>query len=60
MLKKGKFVKEPPIEIGKFYQPQQYVNYKTPEERLIYSLVMGYRATLPSKINSLVGAILKL
>jgi len=60
MLKKGQFVKEPPVEIGKFYQPQQYVNYKTPEERLIYSLVMGYRATLPSKINNLVGAILKI
>jgi hypothetical protein len=60
MLKKGQFIKEPPVEIGKFYQPQQYVNYKTPEERLIYSLVMGYRATLPSKINNLVGAILKI
>jgi hypothetical protein len=60
MLKKGQFIKEPPVEIGKFYQPQQYVNYKTPEERLIYSLVMGYRATLPSKINNLIGVILKI
>jgi hypothetical protein len=60
MLKKGQFIKEPPVEISKFYQPQQYVNYKTPEERLIYSLVMGYRASLPSKINNLVSAILKL
>jgi hypothetical protein len=60
MLKRGQFIKEPPVEIGKFYQQQQYVNYKTPEERFIYSLVMGYRASLPSKINNLVSAILKL
>jgi hypothetical protein len=60
MLKRGQFIKEPPVEIGKFYQPQPYVNYKTPEEKFIYSLVMGYRASLPSKINNLVGAILKL
>jgi hypothetical protein len=60
MLKRGQFVKEPPVEIGKFYQPQQYVNYKTQEERFIYSLVMGYRASIPSKINNLVSAILKL
>ena len=60
MLKKGQFVKEPPVEIGKFYQPAVYVSYKTPEEKFIYSLVMGYRASLPSKINNLVGAILKL
>jgi hypothetical protein len=60
MLKKGQFIKEPPVEIGKFYQPQQYVNYKTPEERFIYSLIMVYRTTLPSKINNLVGVILKI
>jgi hypothetical protein len=60
MLKKGQFVKEPPVEIGKFYEPPLYVNYKTPEERLIYSLVMGYRASIPSKINNLISAILKL
>jgi hypothetical protein len=60
MLKKGQFVKEPPVEIGKFYQPQQHLNYKTQEERFIYSLVMGYRASIPSKINNLVSAILKL
>jgi hypothetical protein len=60
MLKRGQFVKEPPVEIGKFYQPQQYVNYKTPEERFIYSLVMGYKTSIPSKINNLVSVILKL
>lgn len=60
MLKKGQFIKEPPVEIGKFYQPQQYVSYKTPEERLIYSLIMGYKSSFPSKINNVIGAFLKL
>lgn len=60
MLKKGKFIKEAPLEIGKFWQPLANMPYRSPEERLIFRLVMGYKMQQPPLATRLLGQLLKL
>ncbi len=60
MLKKGKFIKEAPIEIGKFWRPLPNMPYRSPEERLIFRLVMGYKMQQPSLATRLLGQLLKI
>ncbi len=59
MLKKGKFIKEPPPKIGVFYTPK-YMYPDTLEERFIKAIVLGYEYQQESTMLRLVSTILKL
>jgi hypothetical protein len=61
MLKKGKFIKDKiPVEIGKHWQPSMSIPNRTKEDRLIYALIMGYRAHVPSTFNNFIAQLLRL
>lgn len=59
MLKKGKFIKEPPPRIGVFYMPK-YIYPETLEERFIRAIVLGYEYQQESTMLRLVNTILKI
>ena len=42
MLKDGKFIREEPPKIGRFYVPKTKEDDHTPEERFAQSLLLGY------------------
>jgi hypothetical protein len=61
MLKNGKFIKDKtPLEIGKYWQPSMSMPTRTKEDRLIYALIMGYRAHVPSTFNNFIAHLLRL
>jgi hypothetical protein len=59
MLRDGKFIKEDPPKIGKFYIPKFKEEQYTPEERFAQSVLLGYRDVQFSLFSRVLGLILR-
>ena len=59
MLRDGKFIKEEPPKIGKFYVPKFKEEQYTPEERFAQSLILGYKDTQFSLLSRVLGFVLR-
>lgn len=59
MLRDGKFIKEEPPKIGKFYVPKFKEEQYTPEERFAQSLILGYKDTQFSLFSRVLGFVLR-
>lgn len=59
MLRDGKFIKEEPPKIGKFYVPRFKEEMYTPEERFAQSVVLGYREEGTSLLSKILGIMLR-
>jgi hypothetical protein len=60
MLRDGKFIKEEPPKIGKFYTPRFKEEMYTPEERFAQSLVLGYKEKGASFFSRFLGLMLRM
>jgi hypothetical protein len=60
MLRDGKFIKEEPPKIGKFYTPRFREEAYTPEERFAQSLVLGYKEKGASFFSRFLGLMLRM
>jgi hypothetical protein len=60
MLRDGKFIKEEPPKIGKFYVPRFREEAYTPEERFAQSLVLGYKEKGASFFSRVLGLMLRI
>lgn len=60
MLRDGKFIKEEPPKIGKFYVPRFKEEAYTPEERFAQSLVLGYKEKGASFFSRFLGLMLRM
>jgi hypothetical protein len=60
MLRDGKFIKEEPPKIGKFYTPRFREEAYTPEERFAQSLVLGYKEEGASFFSRILGLMLRM
>jgi CRISPR/Cas system-associated protein endoribonuclease Cas2 len=59
MLRDGKFIKEAPPKIGKFYVPKVREDERTPEERFAQNLLLGYQEKQFSLLSRVFGFILR-
>ena len=59
MLRDGKFIKEDPPKIGKFYIPKIKEDDRTPEEQFVQNLLLGYREQQYSLLSKVFGFILR-
>jgi hypothetical protein len=59
MLRDGRFIKEEPPKIGQFYIPQVKEEDRTPEERFMQDLLLGYRSQQHSFLSKVFGFILR-
>jgi len=59
MLRDGQFIKEDPPKIGKFYTPQIREDERTPEERFMQDLLLGYRHEQHSFLSRVFSIILR-
>lgn len=59
MLRDGRFIKEEPPKIGQFYVPQVKEEDRTPEERFMQDLLLGYRSQQHSFLSKVFGFILR-
>lgn len=60
MLRDGKFIKEDPPKIGRFYTPPFKEESYTPEERFAQSLVLGYREPDKSFLSKFLGMMMRI
>jgi len=60
MLKKGKFIREEPPKIGRFYMPKFKEENYTPEERFAQSLLLGYQQPRESLLSKFFGLMLRI
>lgn len=58
MLINGKFIKEEPPKIGRFYVPQPKTD--TPEERFAQSLLLGWTQEKESLLSKFFGLMLRM
>jgi hypothetical protein len=59
MLRDGRFIKEEPPKIGQFYVPNTKEEDRTPEERFMQDLLLGYRGQQHSFLSKVFGFILR-
>lgn len=59
MLRDGQFIKEDPPKIGQFYMPQIREDERTPEERFMQDLLLGYREEQHSFLSRVFSIILR-
>jgi len=59
MLRDGRFIKEDPPKIGQFYMPKSKDDDRTPEERFMQDLLLGYREHQHSFLSKVFGFILR-
>ena len=59
MLRDGRFIKEEPPKIGQFYVPQVKEEDRTPEERFMQDLLLGYRSQQHSFLSKVFDFILR-
>lgn len=59
MLRDGKFIKEDPPKIGRFYAPKLKEDEWTPEERFMQSLLLGYKDDRHSFLSKVLGFMLR-
>ena len=60
MLKDGKFIKEEPPKIGRFYTPRLKEDDHTPEERFAQSLLLGWQDDKRSFLSKFFGLMLRI
>ena len=60
MLRDGRFIKEDPPKIGKFYTPRFREEVPTPEERLMQSILLGYNDSRQSFLSKVLGFMLRI
>jgi hypothetical protein len=59
MLRDGKFIKEDPPRIGKFYIPKFKEDTPTPEERLAQSILLNHQETKYSFLSKVLSIVLR-
>jgi hypothetical protein len=59
MLRDGQFIKEAPPRIGAFYVPKFYKTSSTPEERMVQSLLLGFREDRASFLSKVFGILMR-
>lgn len=60
MLRDGQFIKEEPPRIGQFYVPQTKEEDRTPEERFMQNLLLGYKDSQHSILSRVFGFMLRI
>ena len=60
MLKDGRFYKEEPPRIGKFYLPKQKEDQCTPEEQFVQDIILGREDRGPRLLSKVLGYMLKM
>ncbi len=60
MLRDGQFIKEEPPKIGQFYIPQAKEEDRTPEERFMQNLLLGYKDNQHSILSRVFGFMLRI
>ena len=60
MLKDGRYVKEEPPKIGKFYVPRQKEDYCTPEERFAQDIILGQQDKGHTFLSKMLGYMLRI
>lgn len=60
MLKDGRFFKEEPPKIGKFYVPKQKEDQCTPEERFVQDIILGHREKGHTLLSKMLGLMLRI
>ena len=58
MLKKGMFVKEPPLQIGKHWHYALTRRHKTEEEHFAEALIRGDKIQLATKFERLIARLI--
>jgi hypothetical protein len=59
MLRDGRFIREEPPKIGRFYTPKTKDDDHTPEERFMQDLLLGYKEQQHSFLSKVFGFILR-
>lgn len=59
MLKDGKFIREEPPKIGRFYIPKLKEDEHTPEERFAQDLLLGSKQERVSFLSKFFGYMLR-
>jgi hypothetical protein len=60
MLKDGRFYKEEPPKIGKFYIPKQKEDTCTPEERFVQDIILGRQDRGHNFLSKMLGLMLRI
>jgi len=60
MLKDGRFYKEEPPKIGKFYIPKQKEDTCTPEERFMQDVILGREDKGHNFLSKMLGYMLRI
>jgi hypothetical protein len=60
MLKDGKFIREEPPKIGRFYTPRLKEDDYTPEERFAQGLLLGWHDRKQSLLSKFFGLMLRI
>jgi hypothetical protein len=60
MLKDGRFYKEEPPKIGKFYIPKQKEDTCTPEERFMQDVILGREDKGYKFLSKMLGYMLRI
>jgi hypothetical protein len=60
MLKDGRFYKEEPPKIGKFYIPKQKEDPCTPEERFVQDIILGRQDRGHNFLSKMLGLMLRI
>jgi hypothetical protein len=60
MLKDGRFFKEEPPKIGKFYIPKQKEDHCTPEERFVQDIILGRQDKGHTFLSKMLGYMLRI
>ena len=59
MLKEGRFIKEEPPKIGRYYVPRVKEDERTPEERFAQDLILGDTDTKYSFFSKFLSVMLR-
>ena len=60
MLRDGRFIREDPPKIGKFYTPRIKDEVPTPEERFMQSVLLGCSNQKHSFLSKVLGLMLRI
>ena len=60
MLRDGRFIKEEPPRIGQFYVPHVKEEDRTPEERFMQNVLLGYTDKQHNFLSKIFGFMLRI
>ena len=60
MLKDGRFIKEEPPKIGRYYVPKTKEDACTPEERFVQNIILGHREANYTFLSKMLGYMLRI